>query len=51
MLDAAHAAMYLWSTIGTELNLALAQSLLGQVHAFLGNSRFAMPYAQAARIW
>jgi hypothetical protein len=48
MLDAAHAAMYLWSPMGTELNLALAQSLLGQVHALLGNSRFAMPYAQAA---
>ncbi len=48
MLDAAHAAMYLWSTIGTPRNLALAQLLLGQVHALLGNARYALPYAQGA---
>jgi hypothetical protein len=48
MLDAAHAAMYLWSTIGTPRNIASAQLLLGQVHALLGNAHYAMPYAQAA---
>ena len=48
MLDTAHAAMYLWTAIGTPRNLAGAQLLLGQVHALLGNARFALPYAQAA---
>jgi len=48
MLQAAHAAMYLWSAIGTPLNIALAQLLLGQVHALLGDARYAMSYAEAA---
>ena len=48
MLDAAHAAMYLWSAIGTPRNLAMAQQLLGHVHALLGNARFALLHAQAA---
>jgi hypothetical protein len=48
MLDAAHTAMYLWSAIGTPRHLASAQLLLGQVHALLGNARYALPYAQAA---
>jgi hypothetical protein len=48
MLDAAHAAMYLWSAIGTPGNFAMAQQLLGHVHALLGNARYALPYAQSA---
>ena len=48
MLDAAHAAMHLWSTIATPRNLALAQLLLGHVHALLGDARYALPYAAAA---
>lgn len=48
MLDAAHASMHLWSTIGNARNFALAQLLLGQVHALLGNARYALPYAEAA---
>jgi hypothetical protein len=48
MLDAAHAAMHLWSTIGTAQNIAAAQQLLGQVHALLGNAEYAMKYAEAA---
>lgn len=48
MLDAAHAAMYLWSAVGTPGNFAMAQQLLGHVHALLGNARYALPYAQAA---
>ena len=39
MLDAAHAAMHLWSQIETPRNFALAQLLLGQVHAYLHESR------------
>jgi hypothetical protein len=48
MLHAAHAAMHLWSAIGTARHFASAQLLLGQVHALLGNDRYALPYAQAA---
>jgi hypothetical protein len=48
MLDAAHAAMYLWSPFGTAANFAMARQLLGRVHALLGNTRYALPYAQAA---
>jgi hypothetical protein len=51
MLDAAHASMHLWSTIGSERNLALAQLLLGQVHALLGNASSAMFYALAAQAY
>jgi hypothetical protein len=48
MLHAAHAAMHLWSAIGTARHFASAQLLLGQVHALLGNAGYALPYAQAA---
>jgi hypothetical protein len=48
MLDAAHAAMHLWSSIGNARHLAHAHLLLGQVHALLGNPRYAMPYAELA---
>ena len=48
MLNAAHASMHLWSTIGTARNIALGQLLLGQVHSLLGNAQYAMRYATAA---
>ena len=49
MLHAAHASAYLWSAIGTERNVALAQLLLGQVHSLLGIASTAERYATAAR--
>lgn len=48
MLDAAHASMHLWRTIGNDKNLALGHLLLGQVHALLGNAAHAMKYANRA---
>lgn len=48
MLDAAHAARFLWSGIGNQKNMAHADTLLGQVHALLGNGALAMKYANAA---
>jgi hypothetical protein len=48
MLNAAHAAVYLWSTIGNAQNFALGELLLGQVHALLGNSGYATKYAKSA---
>jgi hypothetical protein len=51
MLDAAHAAMHLWSTIGDARHCARARLLLAQVHALLGNPRYAMPYARSAHAY
>jgi hypothetical protein len=48
MLDAAHAARFLWRDIGNESNAAHADLLLGHVHALLGNAALAMRYASAA---
>jgi hypothetical protein len=48
MLHAAHAARYLWDRIGTEKNLAMADQLLGHVHALLGFARTATEYAEKA---
>jgi hypothetical protein len=48
MLDAAHAAAFHWSRIGTELNSARAQMLLAHVHALRGHGEIAMKYARAA---
>jgi hypothetical protein len=48
MLHAAHAAAHLWSTIGTERNAALANLLLGQVHALLGSAELASRFAQTS---
>ena len=48
MLHAAHAARHLWGPIGTGKNLALADLLLGHVHALLGHGPSAMQYANAA---
>jgi hypothetical protein len=45
MLHAAHASRHLWSKVGTERNLALADVLLGHVHALLGSGSSAMRYA------
>ena len=48
MLHAAHASRHLWGRVGTERNFALADLLLGQVHALLGNGQAAMQYANSA---
>lgn len=48
MLDAAHAARFLWRGVGNANNAARADLLLGQVHALLGNAAPAMRCAQAA---
>ena len=45
MLHAAHASRHLWSKAGNERNLALADLLLGHVHALLGSGQPAMRYA------
>jgi hypothetical protein len=46
MLNAAHASAFHWTRVGTELNHARAKMLLGQVHAALGDGKYAMMYAQ-----
>jgi hypothetical protein len=48
MLNAAHASVHLWRTIGNANNFALGDLLLGQVHALLGNASYAMHYANLA---
>jgi hypothetical protein len=48
MLNAAHASVHLWRTIGNHNNVALGNLLLGQVHALLGNAVYAMKYANLA---
>lgn len=48
MLNAAHASVHLWRTIGNANNFALGHLLLGQVHALLGNATYAMNYANLA---
>jgi hypothetical protein len=48
MLHAAHASRHLWSKVGNEMNFALGDMLLGQVHALLGHGPLAMRYAEAA---
>jgi hypothetical protein len=48
MLDAAHAAAFHWSKVGTELNAARAAMLLGHVHALLGHGDMALRYARSA---
>ncbi len=48
LLDAAHAASHHWSKIGTPAERALADLLLGRVHARLGEGRLAMRFATAA---
>jgi len=46
MLHAAHASAFHWSRIGSELNKARADMLLGLVHALLGNGPLAMTHAR-----
>ncbi|HVH25263.1 MAG TPA: hypothetical protein VM818_00840 [Vicinamibacterales bacterium] len=45
MLDAAHAAAFHWSKVGSELQVIRAKMLLGHVHASLGHGELALRYA------
>ena len=47
MLHAAHAAMHLWSIVGTDKNKAHALQLLAHVHSLLGNAAAASAYLAA----
>jgi hypothetical protein len=47
MLHAAHAAMHLWSLVGTENHKAHALQLLAHVHGLLGNAEAASRYLGA----
>ena len=47
MLHAAHAAMHLWSLVGTDNHKAHAQQLLAHVHGLLGNAEAASGYLAA----
>ena len=47
MLHAAHAAMHLWSIVGTDNHKAHAQQLLAHVHGLLGNAEAASGYLAA----
>jgi hypothetical protein len=47
MLHAAHAAMHLWSIVGTDSHKAHALQLLAHVHALLGNADPASAYLAA----
>lgn len=48
MLSAAHAAHFHWSQVGTPVNIARAQMLLGHVHALLGDADRALAYARTS---
>jgi hypothetical protein len=48
LLNAAHASAHHWFAIGTQDQIALAQLLLGAVHARLGHGALAVPHARAA---
>ena len=48
MLHVAHAAAWHWSKVGTPHNAALADVLLAQVHALVGEGIPALRHAQAA---
>jgi hypothetical protein len=47
MLHAAHAAMHLWSIVGTDHHKAHARQLLAHVHALLGDAEAASAYLAA----
>ena len=49
LLNAAHAAAWHWSVVGTELHQMRATMLLAHVHALLGHGRTAWGYAEAMR--
>ena len=48
MLSAAHAAAYLWAQVGTPHNVALADMLLGHVHALAGHPGLALKHARTS---
>jgi hypothetical protein len=48
MLDAAHAAAFHWSKVGTEIHAARANMLSAHVHALLGHAELAMQHANAS---
>jgi hypothetical protein len=48
MLNAAHAAAFHWSKIGTEVHAARAAMLLAHVYALLGHGSDAMRYAKTS---
>ena len=48
MLDAAHAAAFHWSKVGTEVHRARADMLLAHVHALVAQPEVAMHYAKAS---
>jgi hypothetical protein len=48
MVNAAHAAAYHWSQVGTPLNAARARMLLGYVHALIGSGPLALDHARAS---
>ena len=47
MLHAAHAAAWHWARVGTDLNEARAQMLLGFAHALAGDGPLALRYAMS----
>jgi hypothetical protein len=49
LLNAAHAAAWHWSVVGTELHHMRATMLLAHVHALLGPGRTAWGYAESMR--
>ncbi len=49
LLNAAHAAAWHWSVVGTELHHMRATMLLAHVHALLGHGRTAWGYAESMR--
>jgi hypothetical protein len=48
LLHAAHASAWHWARVGTELNGARAQMLLGMAHALAGDGSLALRYAMSA---
>ena len=48
MLHAAHAAAWHWARVGTDLNDARAQMLLGMAHALAGDGPLALRYAMSS---
>jgi hypothetical protein len=48
MLHAAHAAAWHWARVGTALNEARAQMLLGMAHALADNGALALRYAMSS---
>jgi hypothetical protein len=48
LLNAAHAAAFHWSKVGSAGQIAHAELLLGRVHALLDNGELAMKFATSA---